>query len=138
MKQKNGGIIYGMESTDNVLKLDEELRVAYGWFSVVEENGEPVVDTQGDIIKADTLVKAVHNFILDSRSGKVMHRGKRVADIVESLVLTKDVQAALGIDLDKVGWFGAMKFRDEEAWAKVKDGTFRAFSIGGTARRIPA
>ena len=50
----------------------------------------------------------------------------------------KDVQKALGIDLGKVGWFGAMRFRDDEVWAAVKSGKFRAFSIGGTGVREAA
>lgn len=118
-------------------KLDEEQRVAYGWFSVIEVAGAPVVDVQGDVIEESTLVKAVHEFVLDSRAGKVMHKGRRVADIVESIVLTKDVQRALGVDLGKVGWFGAMKFRDDAVWDRVRKGELRAFSIGGTGVRIP-
>jgi len=118
-----------------ITKLNDELRVAYGWFSVIEEGGKAVVDSQGDVIKADTLVKAVHDFVIDSRASKVMHRGRRVGDIVETLVLTKDVQAALGIDLGRVGWFGAMKFRDDDAWIRVKSGELRAFSIGGMGTR---
>jgi hypothetical protein len=50
-------------------------------------------------------------------------------------VLTKDLQAALGIDLGKVGAFGAMKFNDEATWADVKSGKFAAFSIGGRGLR---
>lgn len=114
---------------------DDDMRIAWGWFSVIEEGGVPVVDAQDDVIGETTLVKAVHEFVLDSRAGKLMHKGRRVADIVESVVFTRDVQNALGIDLGKVGWFGAMKFRDDEVWAKVKSGELRAFSIGGVGQR---
>lgn len=122
-------------NTDMITKLDEEQRIAYGWFSVIEEAGRPVVDSQGDVITEATLVKAVHEFVLDSRAGKLMHQGRRVADIVESVVLTKDLQNALGIDVGRVGWFGAMKFRDDKVWDRVKNGELRAFSIGGTGSR---
>lgn len=116
-------------------KVDVEQKIAYGWFSVIEENGEVVVDHHGDTIDEDTLVQAAHGFILEYRAGKIMHQGKKIADVVESMVFTKDVQKALGIDLGKVGWFGAMKFRDDETWARVKSGEFSEFSIGGHATR---
>lgn len=136
--EKRDGIISPMDyrTTGQITKLDEELRLAYGWFSVIEENGQAVVDRQGDVIGEATLRKAAHDFIVDARAGKVMHRGKRVADIVDSIVLTKEVQKALGIDLGKVGWFGAMRFRDEDAWRRVKSGELAAFSIGGHAETV--
>ena len=130
----------GVEKTNiasRILKVNEERRVAYGFFSVIEEDGEPVIDEQGDVIKEGVLLDAVHEFAIDSRAGRIMHRGHRIADVVESIVLTKDVQEALGIDLGMVGWFGAMKFRDDEAWERVKSGEFQAFSIGGSGVRVP-
>lgn len=131
-KDEDGPCIQG-----EVVKLDKERRVAYGWFSVIEEDGEAIVDAQGDVIKEGVLLDAVHEFAVDSRAGRILHRGHRIADIVESIMLTKDVQDALGIDLGRVGWFGAMKFRDDETWARVKSGELQAFSIGGTGARIP-
>ena len=125
-----------IERTGEITKFDDEQRIAYGWFSVIEEDGEPVLDAHNHVISEETLTKAVHKFVVDSRAGKVMHRGKRVADIVETLVLSNDVQDALGIDLGKVGWFGAMKFRDEATWKLVKSGELPAFSIGGTATLV--
>lgn len=118
-----------------ITKVDKDRMIAYGWFSVIEIKGEAVVDAHGDVILEDTLIDAAHEFMMESRAGKVMHQGRRVADIVESVVFTKDLQKALGIDLGKVGWFGAMHFRDEKVWVKVKSGELSAFSIGGVARR---
>jgi len=120
------------------VKLDAEKRIAYGWFSVVEMGNNPVVDSQGDIIDEATLVDAVHRFMQESRAGKFMHNGPRRASVVESIVLTKNVQDALGIDLGMVGWFGGMQFHDEELWAQVKSGGFNAFSIGGWGNRQDA
>lgn len=111
----------------------DEQRLVYGWFSVVEKNGEPVVDTQDHIISPDVLQKAVHAFIGQSRVGKVMHEGSPVSALVDSMVFTKDVQKALGIDLGVVGWFGAFKVLDDAAWAAVKKGDLPAFSIAGFA-----
>lgn len=125
------------QSVGEILKVDRERRVAYGWFSVIEEDGEAVVDSQGDVINEGVLLDAVHEFAIDSRAGRLMHRGHQIADVVESIALTKDVQEALGIDLGRVGWFGAMKFRDDEAWRRVKSGELQAFSIGGSGVRRP-
>lgn len=126
-----------MNSYGAVLKIDQEQRMVYGWASVIEENGQPVVDSQGDIIREPVLVKAAQQFMLDARAGKVMHQGNQVADIVESVVMTKDVQKALGIDLGKVGWFIGMKVAEgsNELWDQVKNGEFPMFSIGGKGRR---
>ena len=120
-------------TTVTVLKLDEEKRLVYGWFSVVEKGGEPVVDTQDHIIEEAVLQKAVHNFITQSRVGKVMHEGGQASVLVDSMVFTKDVQKALGIDLGMVGWFGAFKVLDDAAWEAAKKGELPAFSIGGFA-----
>lgn len=117
--------------TGEIRKVNEEQRVAYGWFSVIEKDGRPVEDADGHIIGEETLIRMAREFVEESRAGKVMHKGRRVADIVESIVLTRDVQKALGVDLGMVGWFGAMRFRDDEIWERVKKGELRAFSIGG-------
>lgn len=119
----------------DVLKSNDDQRTVTGWASVIEENGVPVVDFQGDVIDEGDLEKAAHNFVMDERAGKLMHQGKRVADVVASFPMTKDIQKALGIDLKKVGWLITMKIRDEELWKRVKAGEFPAFSIGGHGRR---
>ena len=119
-----------------VLKLNEDQRLVYGWASVTEVGGKPVVDLQGDTISDATLLKAAHGFMLDSREGEVLHDGKRVADIVDSMVFTKDLQAALGVDLGKVGWLIGMKIRDESMWKRIKTTGVVGFSIGGLGRRV--
>ncbi len=121
-----------------ILKVDHEERIVFGWASVISEKGKTVVDSQGDMIREDVLAKAARQFVLDERAGKVMHMGKRVADVVESIVFTEELQKILGIDLGKVGWFVAFKIRDEKVWKKVKSGELSMFSIGGTGVRVNA
>jgi hypothetical protein len=41
-----------------ILKADDEQRIVWGWASVITEDGVPVVDTQGDVIRPETLMKA--------------------------------------------------------------------------------
>lgn len=118
-----------------ILKYDDEQRMVWGWASVITENGVPVVDRQGDVIKADTLMKAATDFMLSMRVTKEMHMGGKVGEFVHSLPLTKEIGEALGIKSDKEGWIVACKVYDDEVWQKVKSGELKAFSIGGRARR---
>ena len=116
-----------------ILKTDDEQRMVYGWASVVTENGEPVVDRQGDVIGAETLVKAVNEFMEHVRVGKAMHTGDQVGVVVHSLPITKEIGDSLGIQSDREGWVVAYKVFDDDVWAMVKSGELAAFSIGGRA-----
>ncbi len=116
-----------------ILKTDEEQRMVYGWASVVTEKGEPVVDRQGDVIEADTLVKAVNGFMEHVRVGKTMHVGEQTGVIVHSMPITKEIGESLGISSDREGWIVAYKVYDDAVWDMVKSGELAAFSIGGRA-----
>lgn len=124
--------------TGKITKFDEERRVVYGWASVIEKDGKVVVDTQGDRISEDELVSAAQEFVTAYRAGDVMHDEEKASDLVESVVFTRDLQKALGIDLGKVGWFVGFKVKDEATWKRVKKGELAAFSIGGDAIREKA
>ena len=124
---------YSLEG--KILKVDNEQRMVYGWASVVTENGVPVVDRQGDVIEADTLVKAVNDFMEHVRVGKAMHTGEQVGVVVHSLPVTKEICDALGIQSDREGWVVAYKVYDDSVWTKVKSGDLAAFSIGGRANK---
>ena len=116
-----------------ILKTDDEQRMVYGWASVVTEDGEAVVDRQGDVIEAATLVKAVNEFMEHVRVGKAMHTGEQVGTVVHSLPITKEIGDALGIQSNREGWVVAYKVFDDAVWDMVKSGELAAFSIGGRA-----
>jgi len=116
-----------------ILKADEEQRLVYGWASVVTEKGEPIIDRQGDVIEAETLVKAVNEFMEHVRVGKTMHVGEQTGVIVHSMPVTKEIGEALGIQSDREGWVVAYKVYDDDVWDMVKSGELTAFSIGGKA-----
>jgi hypothetical protein len=120
-----------------ITKTDEDQRLVFGWASVIEEDGEPVIDQQGDIISERELENAFYGFAKDARIAGEMHERTGVGDLVECVVFTRDKQEALGIDLGKVGaWVG---FRlDADVFAKVKSGDYRSFSIGGRGMRAAA
>ena len=129
--------VIGKKMTKNIegkiLKTDDEQRMVYGWASVVTEKGEAVIDRQGDVIEAGTLVKAVNEFMEHVRVGKAMHVGDQVGVVVHSLPITKEIGDALGIQSDREGWVVAYKVFDDTVWDMVKSGELAAFSIGGRA-----
>lgn len=118
-----------------ITKADDAQRLVWGWASVISENGVPVVDRQGDVIEADTLMKAATDFMFSTRTTKQMHVGGKVGEFVHSFPLTSEIAKVFGIQSDKEGWIVACKILDDAVWEKVKAGELRAFSIGGRARR---
>lgn len=118
-----------------VLKVDNEERLVYGWASVISENGKTLVDRQGDVISAPTLTKAVNKFMQHVRVGKEMHSGNQIGVVVNSWVFTKELNKAIGVQSGREGWVVAFKVFDDDVWEKVKSGELSAFSIGGRARK---
>ena len=118
-----------------ILKTDDDQRLVYGWASVITEDGKPLVDRQGDVIEADTMVKAVNKFMEHIRVGKMMHKGEQVGQVVHSMPLTNEIGESLGISSNREGWVVALKVFDDEVWSLVKSGQLTAFSIGGKAKR---
>lgn len=117
-------------------KLDEDKHLAFGWAYVSEDAGEVVTDHSGEFIdKAalPALEDAAYDYMLESRQADEMHvRVSGIGEIIESVMLTPEKMKAMGITGDKVGWWVGMKIFDDGVWAKVKDGTYSAFSIRGT------
>jgi len=120
---------------NRIVKFDDEKRIVFGWFSVTEEDGKVVVDKEGDVIESEVLEVAAYDFVMKSRVGGVNHTEQVVGILVESMVFTKDKQEALGIDLNKIGWWGGFKILSDDVWKAIKDGKFEAFSIGGRGKR---
>lgn len=121
-----------------IAKADPDKRLIFGWASVVEKDGQPVIDKQGDIIPVEELEKAAYDFVLHSRENDDLHVGGPTGRCVESIVFTKEKQQALGIDLGKIGWWVGFKVDDDNLWAAHKRGERPEFSIGGGAVREPA
>lgn len=139
--------MYGKSAADvtwegEFSKLDDDKRLAFGWASVIEVNGVPVVDTQGDLIHPDDLETAAYSYIQKSRKGGHMHRRNEldepvhVSDIVESVVFTKEKIAKMGLpESTPIGWWIGVKVHDDDVWGEVKKGGLAGFSIHGRGRR---
>jgi len=119
-------------------KLDEDRQLAFGWASVVQTASEAVlVDKQGDVLDTDSLEEAVYGYVLDSRDSDEMHRRNGVGQLVESIMFTPEKIEKMGLDpaAVPVGWWVGFRVSDPDVWAKVKDGTYRMFSIRGSGKR---
>lgn len=121
-----------------VQKVDEDKRLVFGWANVsVDVGGNEVVDLQEDMIAPETLETAAYKFAELYRDGGEMHEKTGIAVMVESVVLTEEKQAAMGLDAGTlpVGWWIGFRVTDDDVWEKVKSGEYSMFSIGGTAIR---
>lgn len=119
-----------------ISKMEEDKRLVFGWASVIEKNGEQIIDHQGDAISEAELETAFYDFAKNGRQTGEMHEGGGFGDLVECVVFTKQKQEALGIDLKCIGaWVG---FRvPPDVFAKIKSGDYAAFSIQGSGVRTP-
>lgn len=123
-----------------VLERGPERRLVGGFAYVAKSNGRILFDTQGDSIDPEDLREAVHEFVKAGRSLGIMHLededGKviKTGEIVEMAVLGGDFMPP-GMSRDQEGLWIVAKVEDEAVWELVKNGTLRAFSIGGRGQR---
>lgn len=117
----------------------DDQQLVFGWLSVAnDKDGNPVVDSQGDIIAIEDLETAMYTYMLDARGvGDLHEKLEGIGRPVEMMVFTKTKITALGIPdgiLPEGAWIG-YKIDNAETWAKVKSGEYRSFSIGGSGTR---
>jgi hypothetical protein len=123
-----------------IRKIDPERRLVFGWVSVcVLKSGEEVTDLEGDRIDLEDYEDAVYEFNLLGREANAVHQGETIAYLAESLFITKEKLAAMGLaeDVLPLGWWAGWKVVDDAGWHKVVTGEYKAFSIEGTAIREP-
>lgn len=137
---------HGWESTKEnnytIAKMDDDKRLVFGWASIsFTAAGEQLEDLQHDIINPEDLEEAVYEYVLNFRDTGEEHRPhlRKKGKLVESCVFTAEKQKAMGLPegILPVGWWIGFKIEDDEAWEKVKNGTYRMFSIEGRAQRVP-
>lgn len=124
----------------NIFKTDEDKRLVFGWASVAKTaDGEVVIDHEKDIIDPEDMEETAYAYVLDFRDTGEEHIStmRKKGRLVESVVFTKEKMQAMGIPEGIVpeGWWVGFKIDDDSAWEKVKNGTYRMFSIEGTAAR---
>lgn len=130
------------ESTFSIFKTDDDKRLVFGWASIsITVDGEQLEDRQQDIIDPEDLEEAAYEYVLNFRDTGEEHIStmRKKGKLVESCVLTAEKQKAMGIPEGTVpiGWWIGFKIEDDAAWERVKNGTYKMFSIEGRANREP-
>ena len=126
----------------SIFKTDDDKRLVFGWASIsVTVDGEQLEDRQQDMIDPEDLEEAAYEYVLNFRDTGEEHiqTMRKKGKLVESCVFTAEKQKALGIPDGTlpIGWWIGFKIEDDSAWEKVKNGTYRMFSIEGKANRVP-
>lgn len=124
-----------------IAKTDEPRGLVYGWANIVKHaDGTVVEDSQGDLIDEVELDKAAVGFMLNHRTAGEMHIGDPSGTVVEAFVASPSKLTAMGLP-DEVAkasptglWVGVKV--TPEVFAKVKNGTYRGFSIHGFGTRV--
>jgi hypothetical protein len=116
-------------SEAQVVKVDSNLGLVFGFAVVSTVDGEPYFDVQGDHIPEGDMLKAATEFMETSRTAKDMHK-TQAGSVVFAFPLTTDIAKALDIQSPKTGLLIAMK-PEPSVLEKFVDGTYTGFSIGG-------
>jgi len=123
-------------------KVDDEKRQVFGYASIVEIDGRPVIDRQGDYISAEEIEKAAYTYVQNSRKGGHQHKRDgenpfHASNMIESFVITAEKVEKMGLPKDTpLGWWVGYKVEDDETWGKVKKGEVTGFSIHGKGKRV--
>lgn len=131
-----------MNKDFTIYKADEDKRLVFGWASVaITVDGETLEDRQNDMIDPEDLEEAAYEYVLNFRDAGEEHLPgyRKKGKLVESCVFTPEKQKAMGIPAGTlpVAWWIGFKIDDEETWRRIKDGTYKMFSIEGKANREP-
>lgn len=123
----------------DIAKLNDDQHLVFGWANVaLDVEGDPPLDWQGDVTAPAVLEKAAYSYVLKYRTTGEMHEGESKGFLVESVMFTKQKMAAIGIPEGTVpeGWWVGFYVPDDEVCAKIKDGTYKMFSIQGKAKKL--
>lgn len=145
-------------SNFEIAKLDDEQRLVFGFANVsiskatsAGKGGEQFFDLQEDAIPPHELEKGAYEFVLNFREADEMHEGEATGHLVESMVFTPDKLAKFATDpatgtVDQAAlsvlqkalpprWWVGFKM-NAAAYALVKSGKYKMFSIAGEADRV--
>ena len=123
----------------DIAKLNDDQHLVFGWANVsINADGEVPLDWQGDITSPKVLEKAAYQYVLKYRGSGEMHQGESVGIMVESCMFTKQKMESIGIPEGTVpeGWWVGFYIPDDEVCQKIRDGSYKMFSIQGKAKKL--
>lgn len=125
-----------------ITKTVGDKRLVFGWASIaVTVDGEQLEDRQHDLIDPEDLEEAAYEYVLNFGDTGEEHipTMRKKGKLVESFISTREKQKAMGLPEGTIpeGWWIGFKIEDEDTWERVKNGTYKMFSIEGKAERVP-
>lgn len=140
-----------------ISKLDDDKCQVFGWANVSVSKstaagvgGDQFFDLQADSIAPNDLEAAAYDFVLDFRETDEQHTGVAKGLLIESMVFTPEKLEKLVTDpvtgeVDREGlavlqkhlpprWWVGFKL-EKSAYAGVKSGKYKMFSVAGEADR---
>jgi hypothetical protein len=132
-------ILKAKEDSVVITKSNEDQQLVFGWASIsINKDGSLPLDWDDDVIPPTELEKAAYNFVLKYRGTGEMHKSETVGQLVESVIFTKDKIEAMGLPEGSVpiGWWVGFHIPDKDVFNKIKDGTYKMFSIQGKSTRV--
>lgn len=127
MKPFEGDIAKHM---DGGVSTDDDRHLVWGIANVATIGGVPVEDLDEDTFTVRALEEFTIDLMKNQRAGKFEHEGEVVNTVVQALVLSEDLQKALGFDLGYEPLIICTEVPDPAAWAEVKKGKWM-HSIAG-------
>ena len=120
---------------------DNSEHLLFGWaYVAVTKGGTPVEDHSGEFIKEENfndLEKATYLYNMAFRDGDIRHDCEVQGQLIESVVMTKEKQQAMGIPEGTVPlgvWMG-FYFESDESWNEITKMKNPMFSIYGSATK---
>ena len=124
---------------------DEEKRIVRG---VVMRADYPILRRNGDyeyfiVFRADTIRAMAEKYLAESRQNAVdeMHNHENVDEVKMVQYFIKDTAAGIAPagfdDIADGSLFAEFHVLNDEVWAKVKDGTYKGFSLEGAFELVP-
>ncbi len=115
------------EKTIKIINKNLDKQIVVGEVLIPDE-----VDAHGDIISAEEIERAAHEYLAKSRIIGLQHKETADAEVVESWISPIDFELN-GSQIKKGTWIIAVKVNDSKLWDSIKSGEFQSFSFGGFA-----
>ena len=114
----------------DVLKVDVEHGIVFGFCLVSKVDGLPYVDVQDEHVTEDAMLKAAIDYADRSRVAGEMHKVEKRGEVLFNFPLTQEIADRLGIVTKQTGWIIGMR-PDAEMLEGFTSGRLTGFSIGG-------
>lgn len=114
----------------DIVKVNKELGILFGYAIVCKEDGEEYYDLQGDYIPEDAMMEAAVNF-MDGNNYFWENHIYGVGKVLFAWPMTSELAEALEIEVKRTGLLVGVKPDHYDIIDKFREGIYTGFSIGG-------